>query len=444
VNAASGGASASPPKLPELPAPIPEPIELASRDEIAALQLERLRRTLTHAYAHVPYYRRAFDAAGVRPEDLRELADLRHFPFTSKQDLRDGYPYGMFAVPRDQVVRVHASSGTTGQATLVGYTRQDIADWTAMVARSLRASGVRPGDRVQVSYGYGLFTGGLGLHYGAEALGCAVIPASGGMTGRQVQLIRELRPDVICCTPSYLLAVADEMERQGMDPAGSSLRIGVLGAEPWSQAMRAEIEARMGLHAVDIYGLSEVMGPGVANECVETKDGPHIWEDFTYPEIIDPATGEVLPDGQSGELVFTTLTRQATPVIRYRTRDLTTLLPGTARAMRRMAKITGRDDDMMIVRGVNVFPTQIEQEILAVPELAPHFVCVLTRPERLDELTVRVETREPGTDHAVLASRLAARVKDHCGVTVRVELVEPGGLPRSSGKANRVLDLREL
>src|SRR5579875_1584534 len=370
-----------------------EAIETAPVDELRALQLERLQWTLRHAYANVPHYRAAFEAAGVHPDDCKELADLAKFPFTAKADLRENYPFGMFAVPREQVVRVHASSGTTGRATVVGYTRDDIDTWATVVARSIRAAGARPGDVVHVAYGYGLFTGGLGAHYGAAKLGCTVVPVSGGMTERQVTLIRDFRPDVIMVTPSYMLAIVDEMVRQGVDPRTTSLQVGIFGAEPWTDDMRREMERRLDMHAVDIYGLSEVMGPGVANECVETKDGLHIWEDHFYPEVIDPLTGEVLPEGSEGELVFTSLTKQAMPVIRYRTRDLTRLLPGTARPMRRMEKITGRSDDMIILRGVNLFPTQIEELILRVPALSPHFQCVLTRPNRLDALTVRVERR---------------------------------------------------
>jgi phenylacetate-CoA ligase len=422
-----------------------DPIELASRDEIAALQLDRLRWTLRHAYQNVPFYRRAFDEVGARPEDVKDLADLARFPFTTKQDLRANYPFGMFAVPREQVVRVHASSGTTGKPTVVGYTRRDLETWAELVARSIRASGGRPGMIVHVAYGYGLFTGGLGAHYGAERLGCTVIPMSGGMTERQVQLIVDFAPDVIMVTPSYMLTIIDEMQRQGVDPAGTSLKVGIFGAEPWTDDMRAEIEQRTQMHAVDIYGLSEVMGPGVANECVETKDGLHIWEDHFYPEIVDPVTGEVRPDGETGELVFTSLTKQALPVIRYRTRDLTRLLSGTARpGMRRMEKVTGRSDDMMIIRGVNLFPTQIEELILRVPALAPHFQCVLTRPGRLDELEVRVESRADldDADAARLATELAGRVKDSVGVSVAVTVVRPGSVERSIGKMRRILDER--
>src|SRR5919112_914699 len=370
-----------------------EPIETASRDELEALQLQRLQWSLRHAYDNVPHYRQSFDAAGVHPDDCRSLSDLSRFPFTTKQDLRHNYPFGMFAVPRQQVSRIHASSGTTGKPTVVGYTAADIRTWSAVMARSIRASGGRPGHTVHVAYGYGLFTGGLGAHYGAEALGCTVVPVSGGMTERQVMLIQDFRPDVIMVTPSYMLAVVDEIERQPIDPASTSLAVGIFGAEPWTDDMRAEMEQRLDLHAVDIYGLSEVMGPGVANECVETKDGLHVWEDHFYPEIVDPATGAVLPDGEYGELVLTSLTKEAMPVVRYRTRDLTRLLPGTARPMRRIEKITGRTDDMIILRGVNLFPTQIEELILRTPQLAPHFQCLLTREGRLDAMTVRVERR---------------------------------------------------
>jgi phenylacetate-CoA ligase len=411
-------------------------------------QLRRLRWTLRHAYDNVDHYRRAFDAAGVRADDLTDLADLARFPFTTKADLRDNYPFGMFAVRRDHVVRVHASSGTTGLPTVVGYTADDIDTWSDVMARSIHAAGGRPGDIVHVAYGYGLFTGGLGAHYGAERLGCTVVPVSGGMTERQVQLIRDFEPRIIMVTPSYFLAIVDEMERQGIDPSGTSLEIGIFGAEPWTDQMRAEMEQRCGIDAVDIYGLSEVMGPGVAQEAGATKDGLHIWEDHFYPEIVDPITGEVVPDGTEGELVFTSLTKQAMPVIRYRTRDLTALLPGSAYpAFRRMHKITGRDDDMMIVRGVNVFPTQIEEHILAVEGLAPHYVCVLTRPGRLDELTVRVETMASGLDDAErdrLAATLVERVKSAVGVTIGVDVVEPHALERSLGKAKRIDDQRRL
>jgi phenylacetate-CoA ligase len=422
-----------------------EPIERASIDELRALQLKRLRWSLRHAYEHVPHYRRAFDERGVHPDECNDLADLAKFPFTSKADLRDNYPFGMFAVPREQVSRIHASSGTTGRPTVVGYTADDIRTWSRVMARSIRASGGRPGDIVHVAYGYGLFTGGLGAHYGAEALGCTVVPVSGGLTERQVTLIRDFRPDVIMVTPSYLLAIVDEMQRQGFDPRDCSLQVGIFGAEPWTDDMRAEIEQRLDMHAVDIYGLSEVMGPGVANECVETKDGLHIWEDHFYPEVVDPVSGEVLPDGEEGELVFTSLTKQATPVIRYRTRDLTRLLPGTARTMRRMQKITGRSDDMIILRGVNLFPTQIEELILRTPALSPHFQCVLSRTGRLDALTVRVERRPDAEAVAAEQAGAALRtlIKNTIGVSVAVDVVDPEGVERSTGKARRVLDQRE-
>jgi phenylacetate-CoA ligase len=422
-----------------------EPVETASRDELAALQLERLKWTLRHAYDNVPFYRRAFDAAGVSPQDCTSLDDLRHLPFTTKQDLRDNYPFGMFAVPREQVLRIHASSGTTGKPTVVGYTRRDVDTWADLVARSMRAAGVRPGDRVHVAYGYGLFTGGLGAHYGAERLGCTVIPVSGGMTERQVQLVVDFAPEVIMATPSYLLVVLDEMERQGVDPRETNLQIGVLGAEPWTDDMRREIERRADMHAVDIYGLSEIMGPGVASECWETKDGPTVWEDHFYPEVVDPDSGEVLPDGEHGELVFTSLTREAMPVIRYRTRDLTRLLPGTARTMRRIERITGRSDDMIILRGVNLFPSQIEELVLQVPELGTTFQCVLSRPDRLDEMTVRVEVHTADTPPEVrerAAAQLRAAVKNRIGVTVGVEVLDPMTIERSVGKARRLVDLR--
>src|SRR5947208_1235622 len=370
-----------------------ESIETASRDELQALQLRRLQWTLRHAYDNVAHYRAAFDAAGVRPDDLRTLDDLARFPFTVKTDLRDHYPFGMFAVPRERVVRIHASSGTTGRPTVVGYTKRDIDTWADVCARSIRAAGGRRGDIVHVAYGYGLFTGGLGAHCGPERLGCTVVPVSGGMTERQARLIVDFRPDVIMVTPSYMLAIVDELVRQGVDPRGTSLKVGMFGAEPWSDEMRREIEERLDMHAVDLYGLSEIIGPGVACECVETKDGLHVWEDHFYPEVVDPPSGEVLPDGERGELVFTSLTKEAMPMIRYRTRDLTRLLPGTARTMRRIEKVTGRSDDMLILRGVNVFPTQIEELILRTEGLSPHFQLVLARPGRLDELTVRVEAR---------------------------------------------------
>ena len=421
-----------------------DPIERASTDELQTLQLGRLQTTLQRVYEHVPHYRSAFDAAGVHPDDLHELADIARYPFTSKADLRQNYPFGMFAVPRTQIARVHASSGTTGRPTVVGYTAEDIATWAALMARSIRASGGRPGDTVHVAYGYGLFTGGLGAHYGAEALGCTVVPVSGGMTERQVLLIQDFRPDVIMVTPSYMLAIIDEMERQKIDPRMTSLQVGIFGAEPWTNDMRQEIEQRLDAHAVDIYGLSEVMGPGVANECVETKDGLHIWEDHFYPEVIDPVTGDVLPDGEEGELVFTTLTKQAMPVIRYRTRDLTRLLPGTARPMRRMEKITGRTDDMIILRGVNLFPTQIEELVLRTPALSPHFQCVLERVDRLDALTVRVE-RRPDAERAAAdeAGRtLQMLVKSTIGVSVEVDVLEPDEIERSLGKMRRIIDRR--
>jgi phenylacetate-CoA ligase len=421
-----------------------EPIETASRDELTALQRKRLQWTLQHAYENVPHYRAAFDAAGVHPDDCRDLGDLARFPFTSKAELRDNYPFGMFAVPRERVVRVHASSGTTGRPTVVGYTKQDIDTWADLMARSIRASGGRAGDIVHVAYGYGLFTGGLGAHYGAERLGCTVVPISGGMTERQVMLIRDFAPSIIMVTPSYMLAIVDEMRRQGVDPATTSLQVGIFGAEPWTNDMRTEMEAALDMHAVDIYGLSEVMGPGVANECVETKDGLHVWEDHFYPEIVDPVTGAVLPDGEPGELVFTSLTKEAMPVIRYRTRDLTRLLPGTARTMRRMEKVTGRTDDMMIVRGVNVFPTQIEELILRTGALSPHFQCVLGRAGRLDTLSVRVE-RRPDVPMATAESAAAAleeQVKNTIGVTVAVQVLDPGSVERSMGKMKRIVDER--
>ena len=423
-----------------------DPIEKASVDELRALQFDRLKKTLTHAYANSPVYKAKFDAAGVHPDDLHTLADLAKFPFTTKSDLRDNYPFGMFAVPRDQISRIHASSGTTGKATVVGYTRNDIDTWAGVVARSIRAAGARKGDMVHISYGYGLFTGGLGAHYGAEKLGMTVVPFGGGQTEKQIQLFLDFKPDIIMVTPSYMLSVADEVERMGIDPRSLSLRLGIFGAEPWTNEMRLAIEARMGIDAVDIYGLSEVMGPGVASECVETKDGPTIWEDHFYPEIIDPDTGEVLPDGAQGELVFTSLTKEALPIIRYRTRDLTRLLPGTARTMRRMEKITGRSDDMMIIRGVNVFPTQIEELILKRAELSPHYQCVLTREGPMDNLKVQVETAN-GIDPQGIEARAAAKLLQHeikvyVGSSVEIELKGEGGIERSVGKARRVVDLR--
>ncbi|MCQ4125133.1 phenylacetate--CoA ligase [Rhodococcus erythropolis] len=419
-------------------------IEFASRDRISTLQLERMQWSLMHAYTNVPHYRKAFDDAGVHPSDLKDLSDLAKFPFTTKADLRENYPFKMFAVPQDRVSRIHASSGTTGRPTVVGYTSNDLNNWADLIARSLSAGGVRSSDKVHVAYGYGLFTGGLGAHYGAERLGCTVIPMSGGMTERQIQLIEDFEPDAIMVTPSYMLTIVDAMIKKGIDPSKTSLRVGVFGAEPWTEQMRTELEQQLDMHAVDIYGLSEIMGPGVAMECVETKDGLHIWEDHFYPEIIDPVTGEVLPDGEEGELVFTSLTKEALPIIRYRTRDLTRLLPGTARSMRRMQKVTGRTDDMIILRGVNLFPTQIEELILTVPALAPQFQCVLERPGRMDTLTVRVEARPDAaiSDHAAASSVLQKLVKNKIGVTVEVNVLEPGGLERSIGKARRLIDQR--
>ncbi|WP_374213237.1 phenylacetate--CoA ligase PaaK [Streptomyces sp. G1] len=419
--------------------------ERMGRDELAALQLTRLRATLRRAYDRVPFYRQAFDKAGLHPDDCRSLADLALFPFTTKSDLRDQYPFGMFAVPRSEVRRIHASSGTTGRPTVVGYTDGDLSTWADVVARSIRAAGGRPGQIVHIAYGYGLFTGGLGAHYGAERLGCTVVPASGGMTDRQVRLIQDFRPEVIMVTPSYMLTLLDEMERQGIDPRTTSLRTGIFGAEPWTEEMRREIEERLDIDAVDIYGLSEVMGPGVAQEFAETKDGLHIWEDHFYPEVVDPLTGAVLPEGEAGELVFTSLTKEAMPVIRYRTRDLTRLLPGTVRpAFRRMEKITGRSDDMIILRGVNLYPTQIEEVLLRTPDLAPHFQLRLTRQGRLDALTVRVEARrgsDAGRREAAAASVVRA-VKEGIGVSVAVEVVDPETLERSVGKIKRLVDLR--
>ncbi|MFJ9075056.1 phenylacetate--CoA ligase PaaK [Streptomyces sp. NPDC102278] len=419
--------------------------ERLSGDELAALQLRRLRATLHRAYDHVPHYRQAFEKAGLHPDDCRSLADLAHFPFTTKSDLRDQYPFGMFAVPRSEVRRIHASSGTTGRPTVVGYTDGDLSTWADVVARSIRAAGGRPGQIVHVAYGYGLFTGGLGAHYGAERLGCTVVPASGGMTDRQVRLIQDFRPEVIMVTPSYMLTLLDEMERQGIDPRSTSLRTGIFGAEPWTEGMRREIEERLDMDAVDIYGLSEVMGPGVAQEFASTKDGLHIWEDHFFPEVVDPLTGAVLPDGEPGELVFTSLTKEAMPIIRYRTRDLTRLLPGTARpAFRRMEKITGRSDDMIILRGVNLYPTAVEEILLRVPGLAPHFQLRLTTEGRLDTLTVRVEARRD-TDRdrrEQAAAEVVRAVKEGVGVSVRVEVVDPETLERSVGKIKRVRDLR--
>jgi phenylacetate-CoA ligase len=423
-----------------------EPIESASIDELRALQLDRLRWSLKHAYDNVPHYRRSFDAAGVRPDDLRSQQDLGRFPFTTKADLRNNYPFGMFAVPREQVVRIHASSGTTGKPTVVGYTQRDIDTWSSLVARSIYAAGGRPGDLVHVAYGYGLFTGGLGAHYGAERLGCSVIPVSGGQTERQVQLIQDFAPRIIMVTPSYMLALADEFTRQRLDPRTCSLEIGIFGAEPWTEAMRTEIESRLDIDAVDIYGLSEVMGPGVAQECRESKDGPVVWEDHFYPEIVDPQTGAVLREGEEGELVFTSLTKEALPVIRYRTRDLTRLLPPTARSMRRLAKIVGRCDDMLIIRGVNVFPSQIEEQILKIAGLAAHYQLEVTREGALDCLAVNVECEEPesASVHERLASELAQAVKAYVGVTATVNVRACGTIERSSGKAKRVIDRRRV
>ncbi len=423
-----------------------EPIEKASIDELRSLQLKRLQATLQHAYANSPVYRAKFDAAGVHPDDCKSLADIAKFPFTTKSDLRDSYPFGMFAVPREKCARIHASSGTTGKPTVVGYTLKDIDTWATVVARSIRAGGAKPGDMVHVSYGYGLFTGGMGAHYGAEKLGLTVVPFGGGQTERQVQLIQDFKSNIIMVTPSYMLAIADEFERQGIDPKSTSLRIGIFGAEPWTNDMRQAIEKRMNMDAVDIYGLSEVMGPGVASECIETKDGPTIWEDHFYPEIINPETGEPVADGEMGELVFTSLTKEALPIIRYRTRDLTRLLPGTARSMRRMEKITGRSDDMMIIRGVNVFPSQIEELILKRAELAPHYQCVLTREGPMDDLKVLIETK-PGVSPDSIEARAAAKMLQHeikvyIGSSVAIELKPEGGVERSQGKAKRVVDLR--
>jgi phenylacetate-CoA ligase len=421
-----------------------EPMLAASRAQLEGLQLKRLRATLEHAYADSPHYRARFDAHGVQPADLRRLEDLARFPFTTKADLRAHYPFGFFAVPMERVARVHASSGTTGKPTVVGYTTEDLKIWSSLVARSIRAAGGRAGMRVHIAYGYGLFTGGLGAHYGAEAAGCTVIPMSGGQTEKQVQLIQDFKPDIIMVTPSYMLAILDEFRRQGLDPAGTSLRIGIFGAEPWGEGMRREIESAFGIQACDIYGLSEVMGPGVAQEFGGTAQGPTIWEDHFLPEIVDPESGTVLPPGANGELVFTSLTKQAMPVIRYRTRDLTHLLPGELTAMRRMAKISGRCDDMLIIRGVNVFPTQIEELICAAPRLAPHYRLEITRPSRLDELTVQVEARSDllPANYAGEGSALAERIKQLIGISAAVSIEPPGALPRSTGKAARVVDRR--
>lgn len=421
-----------------------EAIENASIDEIRGLQTERLRNTLQYVYRNSPVYRRKFDEAGVRPDDFRSLEDLAGFPFTTKADLRDAYPFGLCCVPMDRVTRIHASSGTTGKPTVVCYSQADIDVWAGLCARSIHAAGGRPGDKVHVAYGYGLFTGGLGAHYGAERLGCAVIPMSGGQTGKQAQLIRDFDPDIIMVTPSYLLHICDEIARQGIEPAKLALRVGILGAEPWTESMRAEIEARMQLDAVDIYGLSEVMGPGVAQECVESKDGATIWEDHFYPEVIDPQTGAVLPDGEQGGLVLTTLTKEAMPVIRYRTRDLTRLLPGTARSMRRMARITGRSDDMLIIRGVNVFPSAIEEQVLSVAGLTPHYLIEVERRRNLDEIKVSVERRAGAAPESdILRGELRRRIKHLLGISAQVEIRNAGELPRSQGKAQRVIDRRD-
>jgi phenylacetate-CoA ligase len=422
-----------------------DPIEIASRDEIQALQLNRLKWSLRHAYDNVPFYKASFEAAGVHPDDLGSLADLAKFPFTVKQNLRDNYPFGMFAVPREQVKRIHASSGTTGQPTVVGYTQNDLDVWGTVVARSLRAAGMRPGDLLHNAYGYGLFTGGLGIHLGADALGLSTVPISGGMTQRQVRLIEDFKPKGITVTPSYALSILDEYAVQGLDPRESSLEVGIFGAEPWTNAMRLEIEQAFDMHAVDIYGLSEVMGPGVANECVETKDGLHIWEDHFYPEIIDPETGELVADGEQGELVFTSLSKEAFPIIRYRTRDLTRLLPGTARTMRRMEKVTGRSDDMIILRGVNVFPTQIEEQLMKIEGLAPHFQVELTRPGRMDQMRILTEACEGFSndeDRVHSAAELSHKIKATVGISVKVHVSDPGGVERSQGKAVRIIDNR--
>lgn len=420
-------------------------IEIASRDEIEALQLTRLKWSLRHAYENVPFYKTSFDDAGVHPDDLKSLSDLTKFPFTAKQDLRANYPFGMFAVPREQVARIHASSGTTGQPTVVGYTQNDLDVWGSVVARSLRASGLKPGDMLHNAYGYGLFTGGLGIHLGADALGLSTVPISGGMTPRQVRLINDFKPNGITVTPSYALSILDEFAAQGLDPRDCSLDVGIFGAEPWTNAMRHEIEQAFDMHAVDIYGLSEIMGPGVANECVETKDGLHIWEDHFYPEIIDPETGELVEDGEQGELVFTSLTKEAFPIIRYRTRDLTRLLEGTARSMRRMEKVTGRSDDMIILRGVNVFPTQIEEALMATPGLAPHFQIELSKPDRMDQMRIVTEAADSalGQEARETAGRaLASAIKQSVGISVKIDVLDAGGVARSEGKAVRILDNR--
>jgi len=426
-----------------------ETIETASRDEIAALQLQRLQWSLSHAYENVAHYRKSFDAAGVHPSDLKSLSDLQKFPFLYKDDFRANYPFGLFAVPKEKIVRVHASSGTTGKPTVVGYTRTDIDNWALLMARSIRAAGGRSGDMCHVAYGYGLFTGGLGAHYGAECLGCTVIPMSGGQTEKQIQLILDFKPSIVMATPSYFLNILDELEREGVRPCDTSMRVGIFGAEPWTEAMRTEIERRSNIDAIDLYGLSEVMGPGVACECIETKDGPTLWEDHFYAEIINPRTGEVVPDGEEGELVFTTLTKEGQPVIRYRTRDLTRLLPPTSRSFRRIAKITGRSDDMLIIRGVNVFPTQIEELILKQPELSPHYEIEVRRETHLDEVDIRVELAPqhasmPEPHLAAVAKNLQHSIKTFAGISTRVRLMEPGALTRSMGKAKRVFDKRHL
>lgn len=422
-----------------------DPIEIASRDEISALQLERLKWSLRHAYDNVPFYKKSFDAAGVHPDDLKELSDLAKFPFTVKTDLRDNYPFGMFAVPQDQVKRIHASSGTTGQPTVVGYTENDLTNWGDVVARSLRAAGMQAGDMLHNAYGYGLFTGGLGIHLGADALGLSTIPISGGMTPRQVRLIEDFKPKGITVTPSYALSMLDEFNAQGLDPRNSSLEVGIFGAEPWTNAMRLEIEQAFDMHAIDIYGLSEVIGPGVSMECVESKDGLHIWEDHFYPEIVNPDTGEVVAEGEIGELVFTSLTKEAFPIIRYRTRDLTRLLAGTARSMRRMEKVTGRSDDMIILRGVNVFPTQIEELLMNQSALAPHFQIELSRPDRMDQMRILTEVSGSGIDAGTrdrATAQLAAAIKQSVGISAKVEVGDVGAVPRSEGKAVRILDKR--
>ena len=422
-----------------------DPIEVASRDEITALQIQRLQWSLRHAYDNVPFYRDSFDKAGVHPDDLKSLADLAKFPFTVKTDLRANYPFGMFAVPREQVARIHASSGTTGQPTVVGYTEKDLEHWGSVVARSLRAAGLKRGDLLHNAYGYGLFTGGLGIHLGADALGLSTYPISGGMTPRQVRLIDDFKPKGITVTPSYALSVLDEFAAQGLDPRASSLEVGIFGAEPWTNAMRNEIEQAFDMHAVDIYGLSEVMGPGVSMECVETKDGLHIWEDHFYPEIINPETGELVEDGEMGELAFTSLTKEAFPIIRYRTRDLTRLLPGTARTMRRMEKVTGRSDDMIILRGVNVFPTQIEEALMQTPDLAPHFQIELSKPDRMDQMRVLCECADGNVSNdarAAAAKAMSGLIKQTIGISVAVDVADVGGVPRSEGKAVRIVDKR--